>query len=80
MKSEVKPLPADRRTYLIHCARISISKRWYWPAAAFIATLTISLMAQLQTAFGVSLALLAAILVLLWIALDSWRRHAGDFY
>lgn len=73
------PAPTtNRRTYLLSCMRISLMKRWYWIAlsAALAAALAFAL--NLDTILTAALTLAAPILVGLFIALDSRRRHLND--
>lgn len=68
----------DRRTYLTHCARISLQKRWLWIAtAAILVGLALS-MAGLPLPLVASASLLAALIVAASIAYSSWQRHAND--
>ena len=70
--------PTNRRAYLMACMRISLLKRWFWLALSAISTAVLALALNLGTAMTVAATLAVPLLVGLFIALDSWRRHQSD--
>ena len=77
--SRVSPSPTlSRSAYLRHCVRVSLLKRWPWLLLATLIAAAVGW--QLRwSLWEIAVGALAILLLGIgWIALSSWRRHAGD--
>lgn len=70
--------PTNRRSYMLHCIRISLLKRWSWLVISALCGLTVAFVLNASMPVMLTATLTLPLLVALLIAVDSWRRHQHD--